>query len=260
MTATTGAPHRIFPRSLASLLLLASDRQCVLTVCSRMRERVLTTCRVRTHTDVVWQHHHTCLQVCEVFIMTSWMKFPQYLDKSYSKLVFKWSGDITKEKMHNSLNHPDPSLPVGCHHCGFHEEKSCLQYLFWDFLKRWQQHSTMYVPLYLVPRLLMRGRTLVEDPLSFVGPYVHDVLVSGLFLSTYVVAAKSVICLHRAFFAATNQMTLAATVCASAATGPSVLWERPSRRIELLLYVTQRVRLWRVSVVGCCLALRTGGG
>jgi hypothetical protein len=177
-----------------------------------------------------------------VFIMTAWMKFPQYLDKSYSKLIYKWSGDITKEKMHHSINHPDPALPLGCKSCGFHQEDSCLQYLLWDFLARWQQHSVMYVPLYLVPRLLMRGKTLVKDPVGFVGPYVHDVLVSGLFLSTYVLAAKSTMCIGRSFFATTNQLSLAGAVWAAASTGPSVLWERPSRRIELLLYVSQRVR------------------
>ena len=181
-------------------------------------------------------------QLCQVFIMTAWIKFPQYLDKSYGKLIYKWSGDITKEKLHNSVNHPDPSLPVGCHHCGFHEEESCLQYLFWDFMARWQQHSLMYVPLYLVPRLVMRAKSLIQDPLEFVGGYVHNVLVSGLFLSTYVIAAKSTICISRNFYATSNKLSLAGAVLAAASCGPSVLWERQSRRIELLLYVSQRVR------------------
>lgn len=174
--------------------------------------------------------------------MTSWIKFPQYLDKSYSKLIFKWSGDITKHKLHHSVNHPDPSLPIGCKHCGFHEEDSCVQYLFWDFMARWQDSSLMYVPLYLAPKLLMRGRALVDDPVKFVGGYVHNVLISGLFLATYVAAAKSTICLSRNLFATTNKLSLAGAVVAAASCGPSVLWERQSRRIELLLYVSQRVR------------------
>ncbi len=33
-----------------------------------------------------------------------------------------------------------------------------LQYLF----QRWQAHSLMYMPLYLVPRLVMRWRSLLK--------------------------------------------------------------------------------------------------
>ena len=76
--------------------------------------------------------------------MTAWIKFPQYLDKSYGKLIYKWSGDLTPEKVEKCLNNPDPSLPIGCNHVGFHDGP-CTQYLFWDFMARWQDHSLMFV-------------------------------------------------------------------------------------------------------------------
>jgi hypothetical protein len=108
-------------------------------------------------------------------------------------------------------------------------------------MERWQDHSLMYVPLYLLPRLLFRGATLLKDPVFFTGGYVRDVLVSGLFLASYVLAAKGSICVLKRV-ETSNNMSLASTVVMAASTGLSALWERPSRRIELLLYVSQRVR------------------
>ena len=124
-------------------------------------------------------HLHGNMQVCQVVIMTCWAKFPQYLDPAYNRLIYKWCGDMTQKEaqtgmdascacglMRNAANGvllfaltalhcPDPSLPVGCHHCGFHKEESCLQYQFWYFLDRWQQHSLMFVLMYARLRLAL---------------------------------------------------------------------------------------------------------
>ena len=155
-------------------------------------------------------------------------------------LIHKWSGDISKHKMHHSVRFPDPALPVSCKACGFHEEDSCVQYLMWDFFERWQQSAMMYVPLYLVPRLLLSSNRLLTDPVKFTHGYVRDVLLSGLFLATYILFPKATICTWRKF-GITNAATLPVAVIAGASAGPSVLWERYSRRIELLSYVSQRV-------------------
>ena len=77
--------------------------------------------------------------------MTCWAKFPQYLDPGYNRLIFKWCGDMTPKKLNDCLNQPAVLTPVGCKHCGFHEEESCLQYLFWYFMDRWQHNSLMCV-------------------------------------------------------------------------------------------------------------------
>ena len=77
--------------------------------------------------------------------MTCWAKFPQYLDPGYNRLIFKWCGDMSPESLDKCLNNPAVLTPVGCKHCGFHEEESCLQYLFWYFMDRWQHNSLMCV-------------------------------------------------------------------------------------------------------------------
>lgn len=172
--------------------------------------------------------------------MTSFVKFPHYLDKSYKKLIFKWSGDMTQHKLDLAINNPNPNGPSSCNLSGFHEGP-CVQYVFWDFMARWQQNALMYVPVYLVPKLITRRKQLITEPIEFLGGYLQNVLVSGLFLATYIAAAKSMMCTFKRI-EMTNNISLLATALTSASTGFSVLWERRSRRIELLLYVSQRVR------------------
>ncbi|ORZ29746.1 hypothetical protein BCR44DRAFT_149986 [Catenaria anguillulae PL171] len=108
----------------------------------------------------------------------------------------------------------------------------------------------VYFTLHAVPTLLLRSKSVIKDPLSFIKRVLFNTSRSGLFLVTYVSGFQSLVCLLRKSHAAglVTRDHRANYFVFGLLNSLSILLEDKKRRSELGLYVAPKAAhsLWQI--------------
>ena len=95
----------------------------------------------------------------------------------------------------------------------------------------------LYISLNLVPTLLFRWRSLIKSPTQVLVNAFMSALRSSTFIAGFVGSYMAVITTHRWLFRGDNKLVY---WVAGLAAGGALVLERPSRHIDLMLYVLPR--------------------
>ena len=104
-----------------------------------------------------------------------------------------------------------------------------------------------YIPLHVVPVLLFKRHRLRQEPTKTIKQTVKNIMMSSLFLSTYVAVFRYLLCVFKNARGKVDRWNLvgAAFFC-----GFAVIFENEPRRNELALYLLPRAfeALWNYGV------------
>ncbi|CAD6209942.1 unnamed protein product [Miscanthus lutarioriparius] len=129
----------------------------------------------------------------------------------------------------------DTNMKVPC--SIVHGNQSCTGHVFSFLLQAYGRAVPVYVPVYLVPALVVHRQHLMKRPYSIIGKSFLGVARSSLFLSVYCASAWAWTCLlFRTFHRANTPLVILGTF----PTGLALLIEKKSRRIEISLYCLAR--------------------
>jgi len=114
-----------------------------------------------------------------------------------------------------------------------YHDGSCVGHCTSDWVLGLGRAAKIYAPVHIIPVLLFRYKKLMSHPMQQLLDTSRNVLLSCMFLSSYVFAVKFSQCMMRNF---TQQDTVPQALLGGFLTGFACLFERPSRVSELMLY------------------------
>ncbi|KAL8256623.1 hypothetical protein R6Q59_031690 [Mikania micrantha] len=129
----------------------------------------------------------------------------------------------------------DPQMKVPC--SIIHENQSCSWHAFTFFLQAYKRAIPVYLPVYLIPALIVHRQGLGKRPFTILAKGLFGTARSSLFLSTYCTSAWMWTCFLFRIFKRCNVTMLA---LGTFPTGLSLAIEKKSRRIEISLYCLAR--------------------
>ncbi|KAL0796384.1 hypothetical protein Bca101_067761 [Brassica carinata] len=129
----------------------------------------------------------------------------------------------------------DPSMKIPC--SILHGGESCTMHCLTYFFQAYKRALPVYVPVYLIPALIVHRQDLLKKQYSLLGKGLLGTARSSLFLSTYCTSAWAWTCLLFRTFDTCNIPLLA---IATFPTGLALAIEKKSRRIEISLYCLAR--------------------
>ncbi|CAN8289992.1 unnamed protein product [Cochlearia groenlandica] len=129
----------------------------------------------------------------------------------------------------------DPKMKVPC--SILHGKDSCSKHGITFFLEAYKRALRVYVPVYLIPALIVHRQDLLKKQYSILGKGLLGTARSSLFLSTYCSSAWVWSCLLFRTFETCNIPLVA---IATFPTGIALAIEKKSRRIEISLYCLAR--------------------
>ncbi|XP_010496811.2 PREDICTED: uncharacterized protein LOC104773840 [Camelina sativa] len=129
----------------------------------------------------------------------------------------------------------DPNMKVPC--SIIHGNESCVKHGITFFLQAYKRALPVYVPVYLIPALIVHRQDLLKKQYSILGKGLLGTARSSLFLSTYCSSAWAWTCLLFRTFETCNIPLVA---IATFPTGLALAIEKKSRRIEISLYCLAR--------------------
>ncbi|ESQ38870.1 hypothetical protein EUTSA_v10001817mg [Eutrema salsugineum] len=129
----------------------------------------------------------------------------------------------------------DPNMKVPC--SIIHGKESCTKHGITFFLQAYKRALPVYVPVYLIPALIVHRQDLLKKQYSILGKGLLGTARSSLFLSTYCTSAWVWTCLLFRTFETCNIPLVA---IATFPTGLALAIEKKSRRIEISLYCLAR--------------------
>eukprot|EP00475_Leptophrys_vorax_P026776 TRINITY_DN37_c0_g1_i2.p1 TRINITY_DN37_c0_g1~~TRINITY_DN37_c0_g1_i2.p1 ORF type:complete len:545 (-),score=119.88 TRINITY_DN37_c0_g1_i2:949-2583(-) len=144
------------------------------------------------------------------------------------------SGSPALELMDLSLTDRSSLQPLICQVVHPHDHY-CFAFFVRYLIRAYKRALPVYVPVYLIPLVLFKSKTIISAPVKTFISTVMNVAQSSLFLSTYCGSAWYITCILRNYFAGYNGGQFIGL--ASGLSGLSVLLEKKPRRIELALYV-----------------------
>lgn len=245
--------HKVRHTSMAIYILL---RAAVLAArCGLKSERVGWLCK-----PLSWKHGDTflmCLSSCQ--ILTAWILKPSSLPKSYVSFLNKHGGkDASIIKGINQLAfntkpftalkgieehyrssgldiklNPEMSIPCTM----IHGTQGCTPHFFSFLVQAYLRSLPVYVPVYLVPALLVHRQGLFARPSPILWKSVLGIVRSSLFLSVYTSSAWAWTCF---LFRSTGICKPPLIATATFPVGLAVMIEKKSRRMELALYCFAR--------------------
>ncbi|KAF3326428.1 Transmembrane protein 135 [Carex littledalei] len=129
----------------------------------------------------------------------------------------------------------DPNMKIPC--SIIHGNQSCSGHFLSFFIQAYGRAVPVYLPVYLVPALIVHRQGLLKRPYTILGKTIKGIARSSLFLSIYCSSAWVWTCfLFRIFRRCNIPMVAMATF----PTGLALLIEKKSRRIEISLYCLSR--------------------
>ncbi|EEE58471.1 hypothetical protein OsJ_09724 [Oryza sativa Japonica Group] len=129
----------------------------------------------------------------------------------------------------------DPNMKVPC--SIVHGNQSCAGHFITFLFQAYGRAVPVYVPVYLVPALVVHRQDLLKRPYPIIGKNLLGTARSSLFLSVYCASAWAWTCLLFRIFQSCNTPLV---VLATFPTGLALLIEKKSRRIEIALYCFAR--------------------
>ncbi|KAJ9509276.1 hypothetical protein QJQ45_001728 [Haematococcus lacustris] len=191
-----------------------------------------------------------CLQIVYSFIMQ-----PSSLPPSYIRFIMRQAGKephvwtaVREQALRNwrllglGLHVPPTAqallLGQPLTPCEFwHPGQSCLEHTLTNVPASYARALAVYVPVYLVPALLVHRQKLASQPQLLLPKLAQGIGRSALFLTAFIALAFGSVC---AGFAVTGVSTGPLIAACTAAGGLAVLLEKKSRRMELALYCLSR--------------------
>ncbi|KAH9690734.1 TMEM135 C rich domain-containing protein [Citrus sinensis] len=129
----------------------------------------------------------------------------------------------------------DPEMRVPC--SIVHGNQGCLTHVVSFFIQAYKRALPVYLPVYLIPALIVHRKGLLERPYTILGKGLLGTTRSSLFLSVYCSSAWMWTCfLFRIFEKCNIPMVAMGTF----PTGLSLAIEKKSRRMEISLYCLAR--------------------
>ncbi|KAL0661724.1 hypothetical protein Bca4012_098561 [Brassica carinata] len=129
----------------------------------------------------------------------------------------------------------DPNMKIPC--SMIHGGESCTKHGFTFFLQAYMRALPVYVPVYLIPALIVHRQDLLKKQYSILGKGLFGTARSSLFLSTYCTSAWVWTCL---LFRTLDTCNIPLVAIATFPTGLALAIEKKSRRIEISLYCLAR--------------------
>ncbi|WVZ57370.1 hypothetical protein U9M48_007763 [Paspalum notatum var. saurae] len=129
----------------------------------------------------------------------------------------------------------DPEMKIPC--SILHGNQSCTGHFFSFLLQAYGRAFPVYVPVYLIPALVVHRTHLIKRPLSAIGKNLLGIARSSLFLSVYCACEWGWTCL---LFRTFQRCNIPLLVLGTFPTGLALLIEKKSRRIEISLYCLAR--------------------
>jgi len=186
-----------------------------------------------------WEHAESALfGLVNGPIIYAFLLETDLLDQGYYRWILNM-GQVTHDGLHLTLrarrDHLEktgellPFVPCQPHyHSG-----SCVGHCTTDWVLGLGRAAKIYAPVHIIPLLLFRYKKLLSNPMQQVVDTGRNVLLSSMFLSSYVFAVKFSQCMMRN---TTMQDTAPQAILGGFFTGFACLFERPSRVSELMLY------------------------
>ncbi|KAK3148139.1 hypothetical protein QOZ80_3BG0291220 [Eleusine coracana subsp. coracana] len=129
----------------------------------------------------------------------------------------------------------DPNMKVPC--SIVHGNQSCSGHFLSFLLQAYGRALPVYVPVYLVPALVVHRQDLMKRPYTIMGKSLLGTARSSLFLSVYCASAWAWTCLLFRIFQSCNTPLV---ILGTFPTGLALFIEKKSRRIEISLYCLAR--------------------
>lgn len=129
----------------------------------------------------------------------------------------------------------DPEMKVPCPI--IHGNQSCGGHVLSFFIQAYKRAIPVYLPVYLIPALIVHRQGLLKSPYSILGKGLLGTARSSLFLSVYCSSAWMWTCLLFRIFKRCNVPMVA---MGTFPTGLALAIEKRSRRIEISLYCLAR--------------------
>ncbi|KAK9757570.1 hypothetical protein RND81_01G171200 [Saponaria officinalis] len=142
------------------------------------------------------------------------------------------------EKYYNSLGVDitlDPEMKVPC--SMVHAKQSCETHFISFLIQAYKRAVPVYLPVYLVPALIVHRQDLLKRPCSILWKSVFGMARSSLFLSTYCASAWMWTCVLFRIFKRCN---IPMVVMGTFPPGLALAIEKKSRRMEISLYCLAR--------------------
>ncbi|KAL9396281.1 hypothetical protein Peur_010534 [Populus x canadensis] len=142
------------------------------------------------------------------------------------------------EKYYNSTGVDiklDPEMKIPC--TIIHGNQSCSAHVVSFFLQAYKRALPVYLPVYLIPALIVHRQGLLKRPCNIFGKGLLGTARSSLFLSVYCSSAWMWTCLLFRIFRWCNIPMVA---IGTLPTGLALAIEKKSRRIEISLYCFAR--------------------
>mmetsp|Transcript_42027 Transcript_42027/g.64385 ORF Transcript_42027/g.64385 Transcript_42027/m.64385 type:complete len:146 (+) Transcript_42027:97-534(+) len=95
-----------------------------------------------------------------------------------------------------------------------------------------------YLPIHLVPTLIFKRQKLLKEPIKAIKSIIKNIVKSALFISVYVSSFWWFYCKLKNYRRRTDRWNI---IIASFFCSFAILFEPPSRRTELALYMFPRV-------------------
>ncbi|KDP41378.1 hypothetical protein JCGZ_15785 [Jatropha curcas] len=142
------------------------------------------------------------------------------------------------EKYYNSTGVDiklDPEMKIPC--SIIHGNQSCSSHVISFLLQAYARAVPVYLPVYLIPALIVHRQGLSKRPYSILGKSLLGIARSSLFLSVYCSSAWMWTCILFRIFRRCNIPMVA---MGTFPTGLALAIEKKSRRIEISLYCLAR--------------------
>lgn len=208
---------------------------------------------------LTWAHGDIFLMcLASSQILSAYILNPDSLPPSYKSFLNKHGGkdmtilqglkDITSGMLFTNLEKIeeyyksngvdvtlDPQMKIPC--SIVHGNQSCGGHFFSFLIEAYKRALPVYLPVYLIPALIVHRRGLLNNPLTILGKSAAGIARSSLFLSTYCSSAWIWTCILFRIFQKCN---IPMVVIATFPTGLALAIEKKSRRLEISLYCLSR--------------------
>eukprot|EP00250_Pteridium_aquilinum_P031245 c43296_g1_i1 orf=221-1786(-) len=208
---------------------------------------------------LAWQHGDAALMcLSSSQILSAWILKPDSLPSSYISFLNRHGGkdiSVMKSLKELAFNNPltnldivkrwyksmgmdvqlDPNMSIPC--SVVHGNQDCLSHFFWFLGQAYLRSLPVYVPVYLIPAIIVHRRGLLKKPLPIFSKTLLGMARSSLFLSTYCASAWFWTCM---LFRVSRKCSPPIIALGTFPTGLAVLLEKKSRRMEIALYCFAR--------------------
>lgn len=129
----------------------------------------------------------------------------------------------------------DPNMKIPC--TIIHGNQPCGQHFFSFLIEGWKRALPVYIPVYLVPALIVHRKGLLKRPYTILGKGLLGTARSSLFLSVYCASAWMWTC---SVFRTFQKCNVPLIAMGTFPAGLALAIEKKSRRIEISLYCLAR--------------------